>query len=66
MFLPYTRPTSWSERLFEEALVMKGLIVLPFGFSTQIAKKTRVVISVRISDYMQEEVMTTIPGTMQQ
>ena len=42
------RPTSMSERLFEEALVKKG--GPPFGFPTQIAKEARVVQSVRIAD----------------
>ena len=48
------RPTtSRSERLVEEALVMKGLLmkVPPFGFPTQIAKEARMAFLVRIADY---------------
>ena len=41
---PHPRPTSRSERLVEEAFVMKG-------FPTQIAKEAGVVLSVRIADY---------------
>ena len=44
-------PTSRCERLVKEALGTKGLILIPFGFPTQIEKEAGVVFPVRISDY---------------
>ena len=67
--LSKTKPTSKSQRLVKVALVIKGLIVrldsacltLPaFGFPTQIAKETRQIFSVRITDYLRPTALKSL------